>query len=148
MRSNLSSIFGGRSNEYIDVVDDKDDENIEDPFEIEVDNDFQEYDLIDDNYSEQDETETSDSGAAATDAAESDSSDDLVDVNMTRSNAQAQQNNSAFRSDLDLRALNLPPQTALTTAVPNMGQSTIYKGANCESVKMDRVLKSVDNLRK
>lgn len=46
--------------------------------------------------------------------------------------------------DLDLNRFNLE---ASNSYLPLNSAATIYKGANCGTIRMDRVLKSVENLR-
>lgn len=117
-------------------------EDIQDPFEVEFDIDTDDYfqqrednNLIDDNY-EMDEQEEQEE--ETTEMVDEILTDTVEEEDEEKQPQQQQQ--QLFRHDLDLRALNLP--------APQPPQhSTIYKGASCESAKMERVLKSVDNLR-
>lgn len=140
--TNLNSLFGQR-NENRQRDEDNDNDVIEDPFEIEVDNDFQDYDLMNDNYSEQDENELNNIDADL---------DLLVDsqepVNRFTSAAAAasssgsKQTETTRRQSLDIRE---QPGNASSGSI---GHRTIYRGVNCEPVKMSGVLKPVDTLRK
>lgn len=69
------------------------------------------------------------------------SNDDVDEIEELNDDDEHAAYSTAAQKDLDLNRLNLPD---LANVAPNVA---IYKGASCEPARIDRVLKSVENLR-